>query len=56
MATLFDGYSNTRETPRVRKGAAALGKTLPPNEDQISTARIEGWVALPVGSLSSLNE
>lgn len=36
--------------------AAALGKTLPPNEDQISTARIEGWVALPVGSLSSLYE
>ena len=36
--------------------AAAVGRTLPPNEDQVSTARVEGWVALPVGPLSTLHE
>ena len=36
--------------------ASALGRTLPPNEDQVSTARVEGWVALPVGQLATLNE
>ncbi|MBU6265666.1 MAG: DUF429 domain-containing protein [Actinomycetales bacterium] len=36
--------------------AAAVGRTLPPNEDQVSTARVEGWVALPVGLLSTLHE
>ena len=36
--------------------ASALGRTLPPNEDQVSTARVEGWVALPVGLLSTLHE
>ncbi|MEG0363651.1 MAG: circularly permuted type 2 ATP-grasp protein [Aurantimicrobium sp.] len=29
MATLFDGYGNTRETPRVRKGAAAWDEMFP---------------------------
>lgn len=36
--------------------ASAVGRTLPPNEDQVSTARVEGWVALPVGPLSTLHE
>ena len=36
--------------------ASAVGRTLPPNEDQVSTARVEGWVALPVGLLSTLHE
>ena len=36
--------------------ASAVGRTLPPNEDQVSTARVEGWVALPVGPLNTLNE
>ncbi|MDF9809424.1 putative nuclease with RNAse H fold [Aurantimicrobium minutum] len=36
--------------------ASAVGRTLPLNEDQVSTARVEGWVALPVGPLNTLNE
>ena len=36
--------------------AAAVGRTLPPNEDQVSAARVEGWVSLPVGPLNTLNE
>ena len=36
--------------------ASAVGRTLPPNEDQVITARVEGWVALPVGPLSTLHE
>ena len=36
--------------------AAAVGRTLPPKEDKVSTARVEGWVALPVGPLNTLNE
>lgn len=35
--------------------ASAVGRTLPPNEDQVSTSRVEGWVALPVGPLNTLN-
>ena len=35
--------------------AAAVGRTLPPNEDQGSTARVEGGVALPGGPLNTLN-
>lgn len=36
--------------------ASAVGRTLPPNNDQVSTARVEGWVALTVGPLSTLHE
>ena len=35
--------------------AAAVGRTRPPNNDQVNTARVEGWVALPVGPLNTLN-
>lgn len=36
--------------------AATLRRTLPPREDQLHAARVEGWVALPVGQLATLNE
>lgn len=36
--------------------SAAVGRTLPPQQDQIETARVEGWVALPVGPLNTLHE
>jgi predicted nuclease with RNAse H fold len=34
--------------------AAALGHTLPPGEDQLAVARVEGWIALPYGGLAAL--
>lgn len=36
--------------------SAALGRTLLPKQDQVEVARVEGWVSLPVGPLSTLNE
>ena len=34
--------------------AAAVGRILPPKDDLITTARVEGWVALPSGPLADL--
>ena len=36
--------------------AVAVGKYLPPQADQQAIARVEGWISLPQGPLSSLNE
>lgn len=36
--------------------AVALGKYLPPQVDQQAIAQVEGWISLPQGPLSSLNE
>lgn len=36
--------------------AVAMGKYLPPKVDQQDIARVEGWISLPQGPLSSLNE
>lgn len=36
--------------------AVAAGKYLPPQADQQVIARVEGWISLPQGSLSSLND
>jgi len=36
--------------------AVAVGKYFPPQADQQDIARVEGWISLPQGPLSSLNE
>ena len=35
--------------------AVTLGRYLPPAEHELAQARVEGWIALPVGPLGSLN-
>lgn len=34
--------------------AASLGQTSPPGEDDLATARTEGWIAIPDSPISQL--